>query len=167
MKIKISNLRDGEYFYSFKVDTKELNLEDTEIKDNIDVDVKLVKTLGSIFTNIKAKGTMIFTCDRCLDKFDYLFEADFEILYKVSNTDFVTNNIKEDVNVYDLKPETAEIDITEPVRDYVILSVPMRKVPEEKDGKCVMCGRVIEEMFKPEAGKEINPVWDKLLGNKK
>ena len=166
MKIKISNLRDGEYLYNFQVNTESLDIENIEIEDYIDVEVKLTKTLGSVLTKIDAKGTMYLQCDRCLDPYRYNFETDFDVLFKVSNTDFVTNNINEDVDVYEIKSETQEIDITEPLRDYIILLVPMKKVPDDLNGKCLLCGRNIEEMLKGKSVKEINPVWEKLISLK-
>ena len=166
MKIKISDLRDGEYLYNFLVDSKELDTGEMVFKDLISVDVRLTKAHGSLLTKIKVGGTMQLICDRCLDKFEYKFSTDFELLYKVSNSEYSGGNTEEDMNVIDIKPDEHEIDITEPVRDYVMLSVPMKKVPNEKEGKCILCGKVIDDMFRSTKSKDVNPVWEKLLRNK-
>jgi uncharacterized metal-binding protein YceD (DUF177 family) len=68
-----------------------------------------------------------------------------------------------DENMFFIGPETNKIDLKEVVREYIVLSVPMRKVPEEKDGVCCFCKKNIEEILRKNKEQEINPVWNKLL----
>jgi uncharacterized metal-binding protein YceD (DUF177 family) len=85
---------------------------------------------------------MNLVCDRCLERYELPFERDFEIVFvqkaereEKINEDFIRS----------YSPFMKTIDITNDIREYILLSVPMRKVPAETEtGSCSWCGKTQE-----------------------
>ncbi len=147
MKIKISGLRDGDYFYNFKANFIDVDIGEFNLIDNFDVDVKLSKRASNIILDIFVRGIILLECDRCLDSFQYKFSNSFELLYKLNDNYYLLNKDNKEPDVFYIDKNSFEIDITESVRDYILLSIPMKRVPEEKDGICLFCHRRIDSLF--------------------
>ena len=166
MKIKISNLQDGEHTYDFVVNGKEMELDDVETMGDIIVKVILYKSGNQFDLKFNVSGKLKFECDRCLDEYAHDFINTFEMVYQF---DF-THEFEKEKNISDdiryLNPNTSFIDIKNDVRDFILLSVPLKHAPEEKDGVCTLCKRNISDVLKIERQEEINPVWEKLLNIK-
>ena len=166
LKIKITNLQDGEHEYDFAVTAKELDLEDIEISGEILIKVKLYKSGNQFDVKADIKGKLNLECDRCLDKYAEDFTNSFEMIYKFDfNNEFENPEDERDEIVY-INPNTAYIDLKDDIRDFIVLSVPMKHVPEEIDGICSLCKRPVSEILKIERQEEINPVWEKLIKTK-
>ncbi|MBN1633292.1 MAG: DUF177 domain-containing protein [Ignavibacteria bacterium] len=162
MKIFISDLNEGEFFYNFVEDSGKLNLNIPELTNEISIDVRITKSTNFILLKISVSGIMKFECDRCFEMFNYKFQNDFDLLYRFEELNVNDKSDKEDDNVYYISRDENEIDIREPLRDYILLSIPMKKNPEEKDGVCMFCKRKIEDFLKTKDVPAENPVWDKL-----
>jgi uncharacterized metal-binding protein YceD (DUF177 family) len=162
MKIIISNLADGEHLFEFKEEPEFFELEDFRTKDGLNVKVKLFKSNMQIHAMVHLFADCFFPCDRCLEEFDFRLESKFDVVFKYSKDEDELKS-SNDENIFFIGPETNKVDLKEVVREYVLLSVPMRKVPEEKDGVCLFCNKNIEEILKRNKEKDINPVWNKLL----
>lgn len=162
MKIFISDLNEREFFYNFVEDSDKLNLNIPELSGNITLDIRITKSNDFILLKISISGIMKFECDRCTEIFDYNFHNKFDLLYRFEEPDIKDDRGKEDVNEYHISRDEKEIDISEPLRDYILLSIPMKKNPEEKDGVCTFCKRKIEDILKIKDVPAENPVWDKL-----
>lgn len=162
MKILISDLNEGEFFYNFVEDTGKLNLNVPELTGNITLDIILIKSHDFILLKISVDGTMKFDCDRCTEPFNYHFNNSFELLCRFKGLKYENVTEDEDVNVCYINKDDSEIDITESLRDYLLLSIPMKRNPEDKDGVCTFCNRKIEDIFKKEEIPAENPVWEKL-----
>lgn len=147
MKIKISGLRDGDYFYNFNADFSDIDIDYYQLIDKFNVNVKLIKRASNILLNVLVNGIISLECDRCLDAFEYKFTKSFDLIYKLnSNISFLDRDNKE-ADIYYIDTNTYEIDISEAVRDYILLSIPMKKIPEEKDGICLFCNRRIDSLY--------------------
>ncbi|MCX7833454.1 MAG: DUF177 domain-containing protein [Ignavibacteria bacterium] len=147
MKIKISGLRDGDYFYNFTANFVDIDIDAYDLIDNFYVNVKLTKRGSNIILNIIVNGILSLECDRCLDSFQYKFTKAFELIYKMNDNYYLMNLDNKEPDVFYIDKNSYEIDITEAVRDYILLSIPMKKVPDEKDGICLLCNRRIDTMF--------------------
>lgn len=169
-RINIHSLKEGEHVVEFTADADDLGFEgatgDFEIIDRIRIRCTLYKVETQFSLNTELKGKFRFVCDRCLENYEQEFNSSFDIIYKY---DFkgAEQEQEDDDNIKFISPNTKYIDLKEDLRDYVLLSIPMRKVPEDIDGTCSYCGRNTEEMLSIERPEEINPVWEKLLKQKK
>lgn len=162
MKIIISDLNEGEFFYNFVEDSVKMNLNIPELFGNISLNIRLLKSHDFILMNVSVIGIMKFECDRCTEIYEHNYQNSFELLFRFKGLKYEDVSGKEDSNVYYINKDDREIDITEPLRDYLLLSVPMKRNPEEKDGVCLYCKRKIEDILKINHPDEENPVWEKL-----
>lgn len=164
MKIDISGLSYGVHCLSWSEKMPDDFLVPYEIQDEIKIDVRINKSSHSVLLNIAVRGKMKLECDRCLEFYPFLFDTDFDLLYEYNYTGEEIRDIKkvEEFNSFDIKPDTKYLDISEPLRDYILLSIPMRKVPEEKNEVCTYCKKNVRELMSKNTDESTNPVWDKL-----
>lgn len=168
LKIHISNLQDGEYDYEFKVNSGDIDLEDedTALADDVLVKVKMYKAGNQFDFKTELSGSFDLTCDRCTEKYKHDFKNSFEIIYKFDFSDSDKTEEYQDEIKYIL-PKTGFIDLKDEIRDYILLSVPMKKAPNEENGICKYCFKSIDDLLNIKRKEEINPVWEKLIKIKK
>lgn len=169
LKIHISNIKEGEHEYEFKIGKNDIDLsgiDDIKLKDDVTVRAVLYKTGNQFDLKSIISGTFLLQCDRCLDEYEYKFENTFEIIYKYDYASERNNIEDEEDDIKLIAPKTGFIDISEDVRDYILLSVPLKKAPEEIDGRCIYCKKNISELLEIQRQEEINPVWEKLIKQK-
>ncbi|MCB0722284.1 MAG: DUF177 domain-containing protein [Ignavibacteriae bacterium] len=167
MKINISNLKDGEHSYEFEESPEEFDIESLDKDKKVKADVVLYKMANQFNLDIDVKAGFIFECDRCLENYKSDLESSFSLIYKYDfSGEGDSEEVKED-NLKFISPKTHTIDIKEDVRDYLMLSIPMRKVPEEVNGVCSYCNRKIDEMLGKSDAEQNNPIWDELKKLKK
>ena len=185
MKINISNLSEGEHHFNFTEEPSAFEIDTLDFASDVNVNIDLFKTVYQIELKVNIKVTLVLVCDRCLDEYRYKVDNDFIVIFKcryrethpdgcirkagnvMEEDRSVIDNKSSDDNLVFISPDTKHIDITNDVRDYILLSVQMRKVPEEKDGVCLYCNRRIEDLLKVYEQDSENPVWGKLNKLKK
>ncbi|MEO6696192.1 MAG: DUF177 domain-containing protein [Ignavibacteria bacterium] len=161
LKINISNLQDGEHIYSFTATSKELEIETVDIASDVLIEANLYKTGNQFDLNVKISGKFKLLCDRCIEDYVQGFDNSFEVIYKF---DFVQDDIEnDDDDIKFIPPKTNYINLVEDVRDYIVLSVPMKQVPEEKDDHCTYCNKNITDLINIVRQPEVSPVWEKLI----
>ncbi|MFZ5519122.1 MAG: YceD family protein [Candidatus Zhuqueibacterota bacterium] len=141
MKIKLTNLHEGLNSLDFVADAAALGFDEEEEKqhmfpEKIDVHVEVHVLSDKFF--IKAESTTLahYECDRCLADFQRKLNSEFQLVYSRE-----TRNKFED-DVYRFLEENAhEIDISQDVRDSMLLALPMKHVCSETcKGLCPTCG---------------------------
>jgi uncharacterized metal-binding protein YceD (DUF177 family) len=169
MKIKISNLQDGEHTYHFEEQPTEFEIDNVNFVKDIIIDVVLYKAANQYNLDIDVSGRYVLPCDRCLEDFETDFHNKFNLIYKLnfSGEDLEGENNGQDDILKFISPNTQYIELKDDIRDYIILSIPMRKVPDEADGVCTYCNRKIDEIITNKDADSVNPVWEKLLKIKK
>jgi len=161
MKINLTTLVDGETSFEFKDKIKDFSYEGIELPGEIEVEAVLYKSISQITANVDIRGEYILTCDKCLENYKTPFDTSYFIIYKYEQDEELLGS-DEDENIKYISPKTIFIDLEEDVKEYIILSVPMRHTPEEKNDVCTVCGKNVNEILKIEETKEENPVWEKL-----
>lgn len=137
MKIRISNLSEGVHHYDFLEDASELGLDERFI-GQVAVKAELEKSKGQFFLRVKLKAVGRFTCDRCVDEFEMDLSNDYRMAYVYSRED--AEGYDEDEIAF-ISENTNVIDISDDVRQFVILSVPLKLLcKEECLGLCSTCG---------------------------
>ncbi len=164
LKINIRNLKEESYTYDFVVSPVDIDFvaDDAELTDDIKVKVNLYKTGNQITLKTDVSGKFKFLCDRCLEGYVYDFDRSFDTIYKY---DFNDDNNEEEVNddIKYISVNTSFIDLEPDIRDYVLLSIPMRRIPGDVNEICSFCGRDISQILDLKKPAEINPVWEKLI----
>lgn len=168
LKINISNLNDGEHIFEFKASPEEFDFhkDDLELVDEVITIASLYKTGNEISVNINLQGKFRLICDRCLEDYEFNFNNKFEIIYKFDFTGIKIKDNDENDDIKFISPNTKFIDLKNDIRDYILLSIPMKKAPAEKDGICLYCNNDTYEMLNIKREEAVNPVWEKLLKTK-
>lgn len=142
IKINIGSLNEGEQTLDIQSDEKELGFDEGFLKEPILVKLELFKTTHQLDVKAYITGTIFLECDRCLEKFEKKFNTSFELIF-VQQTHREEAFSEEDIRTY--SPHMKSVDLTTDIKEAVILTVPMKKLPDEKpDGSCSWCGRTKE-----------------------
>ena len=139
IKINIATLNEGSQQIVLSADFRELGFEENFVKDNVDVSLEFYKSTHQLDVKVKISGSLRMDCDRCLEEFYKPFETKFEMVYvqKAEREDEIDEDY---IRTYN--PFMKTIDLTNDIKEMVILSVPMKKLPDEnKDGSCSWCGK--------------------------
>jgi len=139
IKINIGTLNEGNEQIELFTDNKELGLPENFVKNDVSILLELYKTNHQLDVKIKISGFLKMECDRCLEEFNKPFETEAEIVYVQKTAR------EEDINedyIRTYNPFMKTIDLTNDIKEMIILAVPMKKLPEEnKDGSCSWCGK--------------------------
>jgi uncharacterized metal-binding protein YceD (DUF177 family) len=167
LKIHISNIQEGLHEYEFQVKPEDVDLNTDDeypvLTGDVLVKTQMYKTSHQFDLKTQIKGKYKLQCDRCIDEFEQDFTNSFELIYKIDFTGKEDYPGEPEDEIKYIPPKTGFIDLKDDVRDYILLSVPMRHVPEEINGICTYCKRDISALFSNESKPELNPVWEKLI----
>ena len=162
MIIKISGLSDDvhEFVFEDKIDKLELK---EPFFGNYVAKIELKKFHNQIILNSDIYTTAAFQCDRCGTDFKADLRNKFQIVYLFGNYS-KENNVE---NVVYLSSDTDKINLFNELRDYALLSVPMKKLcREDCKGLCYTCGKNLNE-DPCDCGKQADPRWQPLVDLKK
>ena len=122
----------------------------------------LTKFDNQIILDAKTSINTQQTCDRCNSEFEREIVSSHRMVYLFEHQ--ITNSEKNKVDVCYLHPDAENIDITEDVKDYAMLAIPMKKLcSEECLGLCVHCGKNLNEGNCNCERNKIDPRWEPLL----
>ncbi|MCX8010231.1 MAG: DUF177 domain-containing protein [Ignavibacteria bacterium] len=159
MKIKISSLSEGKHFYELTSLPSEIDLPE-EFIENVEVSVKLEKTKEHIFIQSIISAVKICTCDRCLIEYKNVLHPNYFMFYI---NDIAHKETYDPDTVTVISKDTDEIDLSVDVREYILLSVPMKNLcSEECKGLCPKCGKDLNYETCECNIEEIDPRWEKL-----
>ena len=141
MKIKLAGLSDGEHNYDFENNAFEIGLG-SDFNTSIFTNVTLQKNVRQYFLNIECHTTKISSCDRCLENFDLHIDCSFKMVYSYDDS----FSIPDFDEVKFLKLHETEIDISDDVRQMILLNIPMKLLCSENcKGLCPRCGHNLNE----------------------
>jgi uncharacterized protein len=137
LKIRISGLSNGLHNYHFSSDPDEIGLAEN-FKDPIVVDAVLEKSQRQMLLRANVQTSGLFNCDRCIEEFHRPISSAYAMMYIYDERD---RGKYPDDELQILDPSTVAIDLTEDVRQIVLLSVPMKLLcKEDCKGLCPQCG---------------------------
>lgn len=150
--IEITNLKPGLHHFEFELDAEDLELNPEKFSD-LGVDVRLDVREGRILVMLEASAVAVLECDRTLRRFDEEIGGTYHMLF--APPEFIEHQEDAYDEVRVLNPSDQEIDLTDVVRDTVLLSIPQR---------CVAPGAEDEEL-ETEFGvpeDDVDPRWEAL-----
>lgn len=150
--INIATLKEGTHEIVLEPAAEELELDPERFED-IRVDVTLNYFDGRIIASFTAAALATLECDRTLRLFKQLIRGKYSLLFAPVEDPEQVKDTFEDVRPLD--PWDREIDLTESIRDTLLLSVPVR---------CIAPGAEDLEIQTRygDADKEIDPRWEAL-----
>jgi DUF177 domain-containing protein len=164
MYIKIANLSDGVYDYELNEPLSEFELGEPFI-GNIKIAVRLSKIQNQIVLNASFSIDASLTCDRCAKDFKRVLNNSYQMVYILGKQ---LQDGENDFNISYLPADADKIFIDSDVRDYALLSIPMKKLcREDCKGLCPKCGKDLNEGKCTCTEEEIDERWAPLLELKK
>ncbi len=137
MKFNTGSLPLGVREYTFSEKVEDLNLDD-RFRGTVDVEVRLDKTERLIELQGKIRTTAALTCDRCAEDLLKKIETSYRMVYLLHEKD--AGSFAED-EVVVLPSEYTVVDITEDVRQYLLLTMPFKVLcTDDCKGLCPVCG---------------------------
>jgi uncharacterized protein len=137
LKIRVSGLSAGKHEHTLRVPASDLQL-DANFDSPVEVKVRLEKLARQIVVRGEIATRASFSCDRCLADFRQPLTASYAIVY-VEDGSEAGRFPPEDVRI--IRNEATVIDLSEDVREMVLLSVPLKLLcREECRGLCSSCG---------------------------
>lgn len=130
-RIAVQRLSDGNHDFHWKISKAFFEKDpNSEIRDAaVNVDLELTKLDRLMELHFHFSGQLTIACDRCLDDLLLTINSD-KTLFLREGADRQEN--KEDV-VF-IQPNDLQIDLYQIIYDFILLSIPMRKV--HPDGEC-------------------------------
>ncbi len=155
MRIKISGLENGTYEYDFEANIEKIDLTEP-LFGKYHTNVVLNKYDDQIILEASTTIGANFICDRCGTAFKQSVKSKYKMIYLLRSIE----GAEEEINITYLSPDTHIIDISKDVRDYMILSTPMKRLcKEECKGLCAKCGADLNEKQCDCNDDEIDDRW--------
>lgn len=137
VRIRVSQLSRGIHEYHFLSDPTDIGLEEN-FRAKVQVDVDLEKTSNQLYLKAAIQTVGMFQCDRCVEEFARNLKTSYTMFYVYDDLDAAKY---EEGEVEVLTRETTHIDLTEDIRETVMLAVPMKLLCRENcKGLCPHCG---------------------------
>jgi len=129
-KIRFTSLKDGFHDFTYKVGNEFFeHIEYSEIKNaELEVNISLEKKTTMMILNFDIKGKVEVMCDRCTDDFFLDVKSSNELIYRFGDEEM------DDEKVIVVFPNETEIDVSHPIYEFTILSLPNRRL--HKEGEC-------------------------------
>ena len=150
LRVDLTALDDGLHELDLSPSAADLDL-DPDVFDDIAVALRLDIAERTVRAAFATNATATLECDRTLAEYRQPVEGAHEVLF----TDRPIGEDEEDV--YPLPEHPPEVDLTEPVRDTLLLALPVRRVsPEAEDAE------IPTQFGGPEEGEPADDRWDAL-----
>jgi uncharacterized protein len=162
MIIKISNLSEGEHDFVFedKVDVLDLG---KPFYGKYKSSVILNKLHDQLILSVTSDFKVKYECDRCGTEFKSSLKSNYKMIYLMNEKPEETDSI----NVSYLNRDADKIDIKSDVREFALLSIPMKKLcKEDCKGLCYKCGKDLNKEQCTCTTEEIDPRWKPLMNLK-
>lgn len=170
--IPFKSLPDGTHEFDFKVGRPLFaTIEHTLVEDgNLNAHVTMSKSQQMLKLHFDINGTIVATCDVCLEQFDYPVEdCEGDMIVKFGPT---TEEI--DDELFQLAETEDEINVAQWIYEILAVSLPIRfEHPEDADGNPTCNPEMLKELSKylitdektvseePNT-EETDPRWDAL-----
>lgn len=153
--IPLKGLLSGRNCFSMKVDGTLLDsFENQDISDvNLEVGVVLNKVSDAVKAEIQIKGKIVVPCNRCMGEKVLQIKQNI-----VADVKFSAAGEKEDSDAEVLYADDDNVDLSQIVYDYIVLSIPAVNVHENGE-----CGEEVMRYLKSDSCEDIkNTPFDKL-----
>ena len=160
MKIPIAGLRPGVHEFEFDEHPAKWGLENNpHLRTLVHLSVQLEKAPTAVYVRNHIRTTGHFVCDRCLEEFEQTIEDTGRVVFS-SDQDLIGSH-EDEIRMHD--PRAQEIDLTEDIRDLLLLSLPAKLLcREDCHGLCAGCGANLNVENCRCTAKQADPRWQPL-----
>jgi uncharacterized protein len=151
--LEIADFKSGTRTVELSPTPEDLGL-DPEVFRDIRIVAHLDRTGDRIFAQLEVTGTARLQCDRTLVDYDQDLEGRYGVLFAPAEELERLGGDQDEVREFD--PALDELDVTEAVRDTLLLSIPLRRIAPGADDV------PIRTSFGPAEDEAGDPRWDAL-----
>ena len=159
--IPFAGLKLGHHLFDFEIDDTFFEELDYSLiqKGDIHVSIDLEKKETMLVLLFSIKGSVESECNLCTDPVDFEIKNTFQLIYKFGLEEM------DDEAIIVIHPDSYQIDVTQPIYEFITISLPPRIVHEE--GECNQ--EMIDSLNKYLSSKkeepkddDIDPRWSAL-----
>jgi len=161
MKISLVGLSEGQHTLNFVEKLAACGLENhPHLRDEVKIRVEVEKRVPNYILKNLVEVDGRFACDRCTAEVDLALQGESRVLY---SSDKAMLEMSETDDAHYLAAEVKEIDLTEGIRDTILLALPMKVLCAEScRGLCAGCGVNLNNASCRCAAPRSDPRWDAL-----
>lgn len=153
VQIDISKMSAGVHEITLHPPASDLDLDEKEFRE-IEAFVRLDVGEQQILARVEVTANASLICDRTLTPFTQQLRGEHTIVFAKRPIDVT----RDDDTIRPLDPSARELDITDEIRDTILLSVPLRKVaPEASETELMLTFGADDAQAEP-----IDPRWEAL-----
>lgn len=159
--IPFAGLKLGHHLFDFEIDDSFFEELDYSLiqKGDIHVSIDLEKKETMLILLFSLKGSVESECNLCTDPVDFEIDNTFQLIYKFGLEEI------DDEAIIVIHPDSYQIDVTQPIYEFITVSLPPRIVHDE--GECNQ--EMIDSLNKYLSSKkeepkddDIDPRWSAL-----
>ncbi|MBK9388825.1 MAG: DUF177 domain-containing protein [Bacteroidetes bacterium] len=166
--IPLSGLKEGHHTFDFEIGEEFFEeFEESEIKEGrLTAIVEMEKRSSHLDLVVRISGTVMISCDRCLEMFSRPLESENRLLVKLGKS-----ISEDDPDIVSLPSDEHELDLMQHFYEYIYLALPIKRVhPDDNKGKSTCNPEMLKKLKEllVEDEKHIDPRWDdlkKLMNN--
>lgn len=160
--INFGHLAPGEFEFEFTIEDSFFHKFENSViqKGKVDVLVVLEKKDNMLLLDFTMEGTVIVTCDKCLEDLALDIETFNELIVKMGE---MNEELSESVIMISSKEN--EIDVGQYIYEFLTLAIPMRNVHGDTEEAPTCNPEILKEMEKhvsQEQAQTNDPRWDGL-----
>ncbi len=157
VRIELAALREGFQRMELTPSAEALELDPGMFED-IRVELELTYEEGRLLVQLWAGATATLECDRTLELFKQPVEGTYSLFYAPPGVAVSRDDVEE---VRELRAADRFVDLTDVVRDTLLLAIPMRKVKPGAESIPIPTQFGAPEEPEPEE-PPIDPRWEAL-----
>ena len=160
--IPVCGLKEGRHSYDFEIDIEFFDLfEESEIREGtLKAVVEADKRSSHMDLNIRIIGTVMISCDRCLEIFSFPVQSENRLVVKFGRTHEET-----DTDIITIPADEYELDLKQYFYEYILLALPIQRIhPADRNGKSTCDPEMLEKLKEHVVAEEekSDPRWDEL-----
>ena len=159
LTVDITELSDGIHQLEMDPTADQAGLDPTTFED-VHVDAELQCHRDRILVKLHATATAQLTCDRTLKDYDEPVEGQYNLLFGPPS--MVGQDGEEFEEVRPLQPSDNEIDLTDVVRDTLLLALPQRQIAPGAEDEPIAQEFGAPDEAEADDEEDIDPRWDEL-----
>lgn len=130
------------------------------LADPVEISGSVASTAeGGVVVRGSWDAALLYDCSRCLEQLKVVVTRPLTLVYTPADGWEAA-----DPDVRTIAYRQSTLDLTDAIREEIVLEVPRYLLPKEEDGRCVECGDPVEHFSEvvEETGSGTDPRWSVL-----
>ncbi len=129
-----------------------------DFNPNIILKLELDRQLSLLSLKFDFSGSLSTICDRCADPLEIPIKINESLYFNISDSE----TSSEDDDVLYLSSSDFQIDISQFVYEFIMVSIPMKRIHLDDSEDNSLCNQETVKLFEQSKPKSIDPRWEIL-----